>query len=111
MDRWDGDADYDEDCEEGLKCGVDNCVLEPIGMWSVGSDCCYDPVNGICEGGDSCCTDENPCGVGEGDCDRNSNCEGELKCGTDNCKKCLGEDLGVDCSKFQPTDDCCYKPE
>ena len=23
-----------------------------------------------CEGGDSCCTPDNPCGEGEGDCDR-----------------------------------------
>ena len=106
-----GDCDYDIDCEKGLKCGVDNCVLDPIGLWSLGTDCCYDPANSVCEGGDDCCNNEYPCGVGEGDCDYDSDCEEGLKCGTNNCKKCLGENLGVDCSKFQPDDDCCYKPE
>ena len=36
-----GDCDNDTHCEEGLKCGNDNCVLESIGKWSVGTDCCY----------------------------------------------------------------------
>jgi len=76
-----GHCRYDTECEQGLKCGDNNCVGEPIGLWLVGTNCCYDPVNGKCEGGDSCCTDEYPCGVGEGDCDRDSNCEGGLKWG------------------------------
>ena len=32
----------------------------------------------------SCCSDTTPCGVGEGDCDRDSHCAGDLKCGQDN---------------------------
>ena len=41
--------------------------------------------------------------LGEGDCDSDSSCAGNLKCGTDNC---VGE-------FFDATDDCCYleKPE
>ena len=33
----------------------------------------------------SCCTAENPCGVGEGDCDTDNQCAGGLVCGVDNC--------------------------
>ena len=33
----------------------------------------------------SCCSDTTPCGVGEGDCDRDSHCAGDLRCGKDNC--------------------------
>ena len=32
----------------------------------------------------SCCSDTTPCGIGEGDCDRDSHCAGDLKCGQDN---------------------------
>ena len=38
--------------------------------------------------------------MGKGDCDSNTSCLGELKCGSDNC---LGEE-------FDETDDCCYDP-
>ena len=38
--------------------------------------------------------------IGEGDCDNDANCEGRLKCGTNNC---FGEG-------FDLTDDCCYDP-
>ena len=33
----------------------------------------------------SCCTSANPCGLGQGDCDNDYECAGDLKCGTDNC--------------------------
>ena len=32
-----------------------------------------------------CCTPQSPCGIGEGDCDRDSDCSGALKCGNNNC--------------------------
>ena len=44
----------------------------------------------------SCCTAKNPCGIGEGDCDRNDQCLGYLVCGKDNCG-----------SGFPSTADCC----
>ena len=28
----------------------------------------------------------NPCGIGEGDCDNDEECEGDLKCGKNNCE-------------------------
>ena len=33
----------------------------------------------------SCCTSDSPCKEDEGDCDKNSDCESGLVCGTDNC--------------------------
>ena len=33
-----------------------------------------------------CCTSSNPCGLGEGDCDSDSECNGDLICGLDNCQ-------------------------
>ena len=44
----------------------------------------------------SCCTVENPCGIGEGDCDNDNQCIGYLVCGTDNCG-----------SEFASQMDCC----
>ena len=38
-----------------------------------------------CNGGNSCCTEDNKCDVGEGDCDSDEDCEGGLKCGSNNC--------------------------
>ena len=32
-----------------------------------------------------CCTTTNPCVFGEGDCDSDDECDGNLVCGTDNC--------------------------
>jgi len=58
---------------------------------------------GKCRGDKSCCTSSNPCGEGEGDCDKNHDCKGKLLCGINNCKR----------SKyptFSKSDDCCYDP-
>ena len=49
-----------------------------------------------CTGGDSCC--DGQCGIGEGDCDSNSDCAGNLLCGSNNC-------IGL---TFDGNDDCCY---
>ena len=35
--------------------------------------------------GGSCCTPAAPCGLWLGDCDRDTDCAGDLVCGTDNC--------------------------
>ena len=51
-------------------------------------------------GGWSCCTSTNQCGIGEGDCDTDSDCSGNLKCGTNNCDTALG---------FPSAMDCCYQ--
>ena len=51
-------------------------------------------------GGWSCCSSSNQCNVAEGDCDSDSHCSGNLKCGTDNCDTALG---------FPSAFDCCYQ--
>ena len=46
-----------------------------------------------------CCSNSNLCGVAEGDCDYDGECQGHLLCGTDNCL-----------SPFPYGADCCYDP-
>ena len=45
----------------------------------------------------SCCTSDSPCGVGEGDCDSDSDCAGDLTCGNDNCDPTYGAESWLDC--------------
>ena len=73
------------------------------------SACAGSPVESGCNDGDggwSCCSISNQCGVGEGDCDNDNECLGNLKCGQgngldDNCDTSLG---------FGSNYDCCYDP-
>ena len=48
----------------------------------------------------SSCTSTNQCEVGEGDCDSDIDCKGNLVCGEDNC-------VG---GTFESDDDCCDNP-
>ena len=50
----------------------------------------------------SCCTDTKSCGLGQGDCDSDDECLGNLRCGTNNCESDFG--FGG------PRSDCCYQP-
>eukprot|EP00961_Rhodomonas_salina_P174269 2349633-Rhodomonas_salina.9 len=89
-----GDCDSDGDCFGDLICGTDNCP------WGDGDDCCYsrcsiDHPNKTL-GNDDCC--QGLCLVGEGDCDFDFDCIGDLVCGTDNCA--WGD--GDDCCEFPP---------
>ena len=56
----------------------------------------------VCNGGDSCCSVSSPCKEGEGDCDSNLHCEGDLLCGANNCD--------INNPGFDTTDDCCFRP-
>ena len=51
------------------------------------------------EGNEECCSEEGRglCKIGDGDCDRDSDCEGDLVCGRDNCP-------------WGDRDDCCMEP-
>ena len=46
------------------------------------------------------CTAEEHCGLDEGDCNYDNECQPGLTCGTDNCPTNLGLDATIDC---------CYK--
>ena len=78
-----GDCDSDSECAGDLRCGDGNCPA-PAASYI---DCCSadgmrcDPKNDDL----SCCSDASPCGIGEGDCDRDSECGGDLRCGDGNC--------------------------
>eukprot|EP00961_Rhodomonas_salina_P238356 3221588-Rhodomonas_salina.1 len=95
----DGDCDSDGECAGNLKCGTDNCPVGSQEDW----DCCYDPA-ADCDPSDvndnQCCTQRGNCQVGEGDCDYDDECAGNLKCGSDNCPVGSQKDW-----------DCCYDPE
>ena len=72
-----------------------------------GADCCFNPEKCDWKSGStwSCCTTDNPCKLGDGDCDYDSQCQDGYVCGRDNCLKMNGPDSG-----FHPVADCC-KPE
>ena len=73
-----------------MKCGTDNCPVEL--QYEPFFDCCYKP----CEGND-CCSDDNLCGINQGDCDFDHQCQFGLKCGSNNCPASLGFDSEFDC--------------
>ena len=50
----------------------------------------------------NCCSETNSCGVGEGDCDSDDECLGDLRCGRNNCEPDFGWG--------GPRSDCCYEP-
>ena len=86
-----GDCNYDNDCQPGLKCGQGNCPAF-LG-YDQSIDCCRKPINGD----ENFCTAENLCGLDEGDCDYDNECQPGLKCGTDNCPTYLGYHQSIDC--------------
>jgi len=50
----------------------------------------------------SCCSTSNRCGVGQGDCDRDSDCQDGLICGNDNCPSFIpGAHRRADCCTKQ----------
>jgi len=104
-----GDCDTDEQCEDGLKCGMNNC---PAGSDPL-ADCCFNPKATdapACDGQGinmwSCCSEDNKCGADEGDCDSNAECQDGLVCGRNSCSFTIPE--GNE-DRFFPTGqaDCC----
>ena len=63
---------------------------------------------GKCYGGNTCCTDDEPCGEGEGDCDHDSNCKNDLICLRPNGKGCHKH---IASSNWDSSDDCCVDPK
>jgi len=102
-----GDCDDDSHCKGSLKCGKNNCKDFHANARS-SADCCIEIKSGSGFLGWSFCKQYKyglytspPCGVGQGDCDNDSECGKGLKCGTDNC-----QDFDPFASRFA---DCCYK--
>ncbi len=56
---------------------------------------------------DDCCTEEMPCGEGDGDCDSDAECEGDLICGDNNCP--AGNDQIDSALLWNAGDDCCMR--
>ena len=88
-----GDCDSNDECLDGLVCGLNNCP-KSLGYYP-DDDCCYNATVGD---DDFCTSDANPCGVNEGDCDHNNECQTNLICGTaDSCPASLGFASVVNC--------------
>ena len=87
----DGDCDFDDQCQEGLRCGSNNC-LASFGFDAY-TDCCYEAT----VGDDDFCATDKPCEVDEGDCDSNDECKSHLFCGSINCPGYLEFLSSVDC--------------
>lgn len=82
-----GDCDRDEDCLGILRCGWDiGAAVGLANSWDV----CKMPPNLGCPMYEDVASYDNefcstgcPCGLGEGDCDSDAECRGDLRCATD----------------------------
>ena len=68
-----------------------------------------------CKGGsrpeiEHCCTSTNPCKLNEGDCDDDTQCDGDLVCGTNNCGNSFSWISADCCVKKEGTYFAIYKP-
>jgi len=93
-----GDCDRDADCSGNLVCGHDNCKQFNSQAHSQ-ADCCMKPGYGGSNDWTFC---KGSCTLGQGDCDRDADCSGNLVCGHDNCKQFN--------SQANSYADCCMKP-
>ena len=108
-----GDCDNSNECRGGLVCGNNNCA-QFGSVFHPKDDCCVRPrpeENSVnpgprCQGRNvdtgRCCSAASPCVEGEGDCDNDQECGGDMVCGDNNCQQFS--------SIFHPKDDCCVKP-
>ncbi|GAB4565063.1 MAG: hypothetical protein Tsb0020_15690 [Haliangiales bacterium] len=94
-DEAEGDCDDDSDCATGLEC-YSNVGTE-FGFSDPDLDLCLSCPPDSRNGSGEFCTEDCPCEAGQGDCDSDDDCEGDLVCGDDN-----GAEFGLD-----PDDDVC----
>ena len=90
-----GDCQFDSECAGDLICGEKNCQdfdsawpRDPFGFYQ---SCCKvaTEMDKFCNSTQSrrnCCEDSRPCNIGEGGCNSDSHCAGDLICGIWNCK-------------------------
>ena len=89
--------EYDED-----ETRMDGSIFEDLGANMTldrGSNC-HPTTNNW-----KCCSTSSKCDEGEGDCDKDSHCEGTLKCGKNNCRELYPDDDSI-----YKRLDCCYNP-
>lgn len=91
-----GDCDKDSECAGSLTCGKDNCASP----FPSKADCCQTG----CSGENACCSAREPCGLGEGDCDHDSECAGDLICAKGYTVGCIQG------PNWDSADDCCLHP-
>lgn len=94
-DEAQGDCDSDSDCQTGLTCF--NNVGAEFGFDDPDLDLCLSCPPDSRNGSGEFCTPGCPCDEGQGDCDNDDDCAGDLVCGDDN-----GAEFG-----FDPDDDVC----
>ena len=97
-----GDCDSNNECLDGLVCGLNNCPAS-LGHDSE-VDCCYEAIVGT----EDFCSYSEPCETDEGDCDSDDECEFDLSCGSNNCPTSLGFGSEVNCCF--PCPDTCGSP-
>ena len=87
-----GDCDSNDVCQGNLVCGLNNC---PVSLdYDSEVDCCYK----LLVGNEDFCTINHPCGINEGDCDLDGECQKGLICITANdCSSNFGLNYPVDC--------------
>jgi len=90
--EFEGDCDYHNQCQEGLYCRLNNCPAS-LGFESL-VDCCQQIGN------EHYCTAQEPCGVDQGDCDTDNECQGNLICGSNNCPNSFGFENETDCCNY-----------
>jgi len=115
-----GQHDGHDGCKGSLVCGTNNC--KKFGAYyHEKDDCCEKPSASLikntsnveefpltarCRGRNfepkGCCSIFTPCVEGEGDCEDDADCDGDMVCGNNNCKA-FGD-------FFHAKDDCCVKP-
>ena len=89
----DYDLDKDSDCAGDLVCGKDNCPWPAKRRM----DCCKEKDCNPSKNDWHCCSASKPCVNGQGDCDKDSDCYGNLVCGDNNCGR--GK---LDCCMWPP---------
>ena len=132
-DEGQGDCDNDSECKDSLVCGYngndsENCRQIHGNLATADADCCIQNMTtnatttpSIKPTSDN--TDEEKeetlrycspnvpedekCKEGDGDCDSDDDCKGDLVCGFNNCKDHPKYQLDQDFKKRYPKADCC----
>ena len=96
-----GDCNFHNECIEGLVCGFNTNCPDYLGFNSTNINCCYNATLGD----EEFCTVDNPCGINEGDCDVDSECQLGLGCGSNNCPASVV--VGLSNNHPEKVVDCC----